>query len=303
MLAPPGIIAIIITYNPEIGLLEKEYKSIISQVDYIIYVDNKSDNCEEIRKWGGGLDNVSFIWRPKNEGLGVAQNIGIKKALKEGASHVIIFDQDSIVDDDFVCSLINVEKKALSDGINVGLVGPVYRSYKDNYAYPIWSVEEGRLINIPQENIHDYCVVTHIIASGSLIRRETIEKVGLMCEELFLGFIDYEYCFRAAWYGFHSIVTNRASMHHLMGDNQIEICGRKIGLYSPFRRYFDCRNTLLIQRMPFFPKPIKRYYLKIIFVKFLISIIYGPHRMKQIYYCLRGFYDGILGRFGMCSIR
>lgn len=296
-----NIIAVIISFNPKLDLLTKEYESIVHQVDGIIYIDNNSRNKDDVELWSNKREKVDLIKLNNNYGIGVAQNAGIKKALACGASHIIIFDQDSVINEGFVESLLRAEEKALGDGIKVGLTGPVYRSY-DDYAYPVWSVEESKLVRIPQEGIRDYRMVTHIIASGSLIRRETLLKVGLMREDLFLGYIDFEYCFRAAEYGYKTIVTRHACMRHQMGDKQILIHGRKIGLYSPFRRYFDCRNTILIQRDKLFPKSLKRYYLKLIFGKVIISLFYGPKRWKQLQYCLCGFFDGIRGKAGECSI-
>ena len=144
--------------------------------------------------------------------------------------------------------------------------------------------------------------VSHIIASGCLIRSEVIEKVGYLREDWFIGYIDFEYCFRAAQSGFVSIVAKDACMLHLMGDKQILIFGRKIGIYSPFRRYFDCRNTLLMQKEKVFPKALRHHYLKLIFGKMCVSLIYGPKRFAQFLYCLRGFYDGLRGRIGKCPI-
>ncbi len=297
------IVAVIVTYNPQIDVLDAEYQSVIKQVDKIVYVDNCSINRDSITKWAKEIMCSSFIWLDENEGLGTAQNSGIKKALDEGATHIVLFDQDSIVDSTFITNLLESERKALANNINVGLTGPVYKSYDNNYAYPVWSVENDKIVKILQDSFNDFREVTHIIASGCLIRRETIEEVGLMREDLFLGYIDFEYCFRAARHGFKAIVVKDACMRHQMGDKQIIIHGRKIGIYSPFRRYFDCRNTLLIQREQVFPKAFRKYYLGLIWGKVIISIIYGPQRMKQLKYCIKGFYDGILGHYGKCTLK
>ena len=155
---------------------------------------------------------------------------------------------------------------------------------------------------IPLDRLDNYSVVSHIIASGSLIRSEVVEKIGLLREDWFIGFIDFEYCFRATQYGYSSIVTKKACMRHMMGDRQIVIKGRKIGLYSPFRRYFDCRNTILIQNEAVFPRVFKKRYLKLIIGKVIISLIYGPSRLKQFRYCMKGFYDGLRGISGKCTV-
>lgn len=291
------LFAIVISYNPMLDLLTKEYESIVHQVDRIIYIDNNSFNKDAVVLWSNNREKVDLIQLNKNYGIGVAQNDGIKRALNNGASHIIIFDQDTVVSDDFVQCLIQAESSALKTGVNVGLTGPIYRSY-DNYQYPVWSIEKEKLVKIPQEDIGDYRQVTHIIASGSLIRKDVFEKAGLMREDWFLGYIDFEFCFRAAQYGFKTIVTQNACMHHQMGDHQVVIFGRKIGLYSPFRRYFDCRNTILIQKEDIFPKVFRRYYLRLIVGKVIVSLVFGPSRLKQIRFCVKGFYDGMRGKTG-----
>ncbi len=295
------IYAVIISYNPDIPLLSREYDSIIPQVDKIVYVDNCSINKSEIHNWAMSKEKVCLINNDSNLGIGAAQNVGIKFALSEDVTHIILFDQDSVVESNFVDNLYKAESMAITEGLNVGLTGPIYRGY-DGFEYPICSIENNKFVRKSLDSFANYCKVSHIIASGSLIKREVFEKIGLLREEWFIGYIDFEYCFRAAKYGFVSIVTKKACMQHQMGDRQIFLCGRKIGIYSPFRRYFDCRNTLLIQKEKIFPKALRRHYLKLVFGKFGISLICGPKRLQQFRFCLRGFYDGLRGRVGKCSL-
>lgn len=296
------IFAVVISFNPDIHLLNAEYFSICNQVDGIFYIDNNSKNKSDILQWSKDKPKANFEWLNSNEGIGFAQNIGIRKALKEKASHVIIFDQDSIVDDSFVSSLLFTEQEAIRDGYNVGLTGPIYYSSDGNYPYPVLKIENDKIWRIPLDSFDNYIQTTHIIASGELIRTEVLQNVGLMRENLFIGYIDFEYCFRARKFGYDIVVSKKAVMRHQMGDKQIDILGRKIGIYSPFRRYFDCRNTLLIQNDGIFPKALRRYYLKLLCGKILVSLIYGPHRFQQLRYCLRGLIDGINGISGKCSI-
>ena len=296
------IIAVVVTYNPNLRMLDEEYNSIVGQVNKLIYVDNYSNNHNELFAWAKNKRKLQFVWLKLNEGLGFAQNIGLKKAFEEGASHVILFDQDSVIDSGYVDSLFEMENLAIIQGHNIGLSGPIYKSHDDGCFYPIVSIEKGRFTNVPLESFKNYVVVSHIIASGSLIRREVFEKIGLLEDKYFISYIDHEYAFRAAKYGFETIVVKKACMKHQMGDSQVKVFGRKIGLYSPFRRYFDCRNTILIQKNPYFPKVYKRHYLKYIIGKFLISLIYGPQRLNQIRFSFRGFYDGIIGKTGKCPL-
>lgn len=296
------IYAVVISYNPNINLLTAEYNSIASQVEKIIYVDNLSHNRNDIKMWLKDKEKATIIWMDENEGIGKAQNEGIKLALKEGASHIILFDQDSVVENSFVEELYNAEQQALKEGINVGITGPIYNSHDDNYAYPILSIENNKFIKIQVSSFSLYKEVSHIIASGELIRREVFEKIGLMREDYFIEFVDFEYCFRVAQYGYKIIVAKKACMNHQMGDNQIMIFGRKVGIYSPFRRYFSCRNSLLIQSEDIYPKIFRKHYLKLAIGKFIIACLYGPKRLIQMRYCICGFIDGARGIKGKCTI-
>ena len=299
---PPKVYAIVVLFNPKIKLLSQEYDSIVPQVDKIIYIDNFSTNRDDVKVWIEGKNKASIIWMPDNEGIGAAQNNGIRFALEEGASHIAIFDQDSIVEMNFVSALYEAEQLALVDGIQVGLTGAVYTSYDDDSFYPIISIRDNKFLKIPIDSFTHYCPVSHIIASGSLIRRETLERVGLMREDYFIGYVDFEYCFRAAQQGFVTIITKQATMRHQMGDQQVIIAGRKIGVYSPFRRYFDCRNTILIQHDTIYPKVFRCHYLKLIIAKSLFSCLYGPCRWSQLQYCIKGFADGLKGVSGKITI-
>lgn len=298
----PVFCAVIITFNPDLRMLNNEYFSIIKQVDGIIYVDNFSENKEEIQKWHIDKDKIKIIWLNENKGLGVAQNIGIKSAFELGATHIILFDQDSVIDDGFVSALYKAETRAIIEGHNVGLTGPIYQSHNDGYTYPILSIENNKFKEIPIESFEEYVHVSHIIASGALIKKEAYKTIGPLQEDYFIGYIDHEYAFRAAKNGFEVIVAKTACMKHQMGDSQIKIFGKKIGLYSPFRRYFDCRNTILIQKSQYFPKVYKRHYLKLVFAKVVISLVFGPKRLRQIQYCFKGFIDGIRNVSGICTV-
>lgn len=296
------VFAVVISYNPKLDLLTKEYESIVYQVDRIIYVDNNSQNKDDVELWSNKRDKVDLIQLNNNYGIGVAQNAGIKKAIAFGASHIIIFDQDSVINEGFVASLLKAEEKALGDGINVGITGPIYKSFDDNYSYPITTLNGKNIIEIPYNSFNEYVQVSHIIASGSLIRRQVFETVGLLNESLFIDFIDFEFCFRAKRYGYDTIVTKTACMHHMMGDKQIMIFGRKIGLYSPFRRYFDARNALLIWKKNLLPSALCKHYIKLLFGKILVSFLFGPNRLRQFKFISKGVYDGLRGIDGFCTV-
>lgn len=296
-----NIIAIVVTYNPDIPLLDREYESLVNQVTCIVYIDNGSKNKREIEEWSRNKQRIQLLFNTENKGLGISQNEGITKAIELGATHVAIFDQDSVVDSGFIKGLLETEVECKKKGINVGVVGPVYRTL-DGIYYPVVSIENNKVRQYRVSDIDSYLKVSHNISSGQLIQVAVLKEVGLMRGDYFIEYIDFEWCLRLQRYDYVVIVTKKCSMQHVIGDKQLKIFGRMVGIYSPFRRYFTCRNAILFYKEKHVPKVFARRQLFLSMGKFVISILYGPLRIKQFKYCIRGYIDGLKGVTGPCSI-
>ena len=298
-----GVFAIIVTYNSDLKILTQQFLSLINQVDGVIYVDNGSKNYESIltvNKQSTFFEKVWNISQISNVGLGKAQNIGIKKAIKLGAKHILLLDHDSVLEESFVSNLLFAESKYLDKKINVGIVGPIFFNQATNIFYPIIiknGVFEKKIIDI-QNDVY----ATFIIASGMLIRKEVFEDLGMMNEELFVDMIDNEWCARVTNKGYKIIVTPTARMSQIIGDRRINFMGRNMSSHSPLRRYYLCRNSLLMFRFKYVNIfSCFRELFKTILRLFVVLII-GPDRLKYLKFCMRGFYDGILGHIGQCPI-
>ena len=71
-----------------------------------------------------------------NTGIAAAQNVGIRQALGAGASHVILFDQDSAPDAGMVQALLSSEAAVTSQGLPVAAVGPVFVDGRTGWVSP-----------------------------------------------------------------------------------------------------------------------------------------------------------------------
>ena len=239
------IIAVIVTYNPEPDLLIKQFNSLISQVDRIIYVDNNSSNDfrENLKS-----DRIEFILNEKNLGLGKAQNQGIENAFGQNATHVILFDQDSIADQNLVLELVNTQENTFGKD-NVALVGS---AIYNNYDTPptVAKVVKKLGWSITQEFLKDVDVeVEYCIASGSLISREAYDNVGKINEDLFIDALDLEWCHRAKYKGFRILQSSKAKIYHQLGNGAKD----KILSHSPLREFYICRNNILLIKMKHIP--------------------------------------------------
>lgn len=239
------VTAVIVTYNPEEDLLQRQKVSLAGQVDKIIYVDNNSESTKLIDSFSG--DNETVIRNPINYGLAKAQNQGIECACQYGSDFVLLFDQDSVPPSDFVeCLMKCYENQAKIH--HVALVGPAIRNMLRGSAENERGVIfKGMTIKkIPVENATE---VTYCIASGSLIPMTALKEVGLMKEELFIDGLDIEWCLRARSNGYKIYQTNNTYLDHCLGDGSTD----RIKSHSPIREYYIMRNSVWMIKQNYFP--------------------------------------------------
>lgn len=239
-----SIIAIIVTYNPKENLLHRQYTSLASQVDNIIYVDNGSENVDIVKELA---EEASFIKNNKNHGLAKAQNQGIELARLQRADFVLLFDQDSVPPAGFVDELLHCYTEQ-SNANRVALVGPAIRNLINNsHENDKGVVFKG--LAIKKVDVSDATEVTYCIASGSLMPMAAIDEVGGLCEEMFIDGLDVEWCLRAKSKGYKIYQTNSTYLDHCLGDGT----KRRIMSHSPQREYFIMRNSILMARMKHIP--------------------------------------------------
>lgn len=292
------VFAIIVTYNPDLTVFSEQLRSLKGSVGFII-VDNASSNSADIP---GTVDNlaleeVHFVQNATNMGLATAQNQGIEAARKLGASHVIIFDQDSIPDHRMVDTLLATEVRLLEEGKMVGALGPITYDPDTLVQYPITKYSGPiikRYFPVPGESTD----ATFIIASGSLIRMSVLDEVGGMLDDLFIDYIDVEWCYRAQARGYKIFVSADARMSHMVGDQRVKFFGRSISKHSPLRRYYLTRNSFLVMRLPHIPFGYKTRELLLNFARFVAFFYFSDERLKYLKYVKKATVDGLCGNFG-----
>ncbi len=274
------VYAIVVTYNPDLVVLERQYNSIVQQVDKIIYIDNSAQINDSFRD-----KNCVVINNNENKGLAYAQNQGIDIAIKEGADFVILFDQDSLPPFDFKEHLMCIYEEVSVDE-KVALVGPaIINAYEgvSQFGSGIVINTMGGIHRFPLKRITK---VSYCIASGSLIPIPVLLDVGKIEEKLFIDALDLEWCLRAKKMGFSIIQTNTTSLSHYLGNGLKD----RVLSHSPFREYFIVRNNIWLIKQSYIPLGYRlRKCLSVIY-RLLISLINGrSHYLKKQ---LNGIKDG-----------
>ncbi len=192
------VAAVVVTYNsgPEII---KNIEAILPQVDRIILVDNASEGAakERLRELAYQHRKLEIIENKQNFGLAAAQNQGIRRAIACEADWVLLLDDDSEAAPDMIQAMWQAYDAA-EDKAQIGICAPNLQDVqgKKHYRYlkargRWWFDRQG--FDADTSRIND---VWYVIASGSLVKRAVFETAGLMREEFFIDFIDWEFCAR-----------------------------------------------------------------------------------------------------------
>lgn len=296
------VVAVIVTYRPEIRATRALLRSLAPQVDEVVLVDNGSpagsvsalrETTEEI---GGTLLELG-----SNRGIAAAQNAGIRWARERKASFVLLSDQDSIPAADMVARLLDGFAHAVATGVPVAAVGPVTVDDRNDGAVLLFSEQRWgprRTTVPPQEGA--LIPAAFLIASGCLISAEALDAVGVMNEPWFIDHIDLEWGLRARRAGYALYGVAGAHLQHELGDRTQRIPGRSrdVHIHSPVRNYYMARNTVLLIRSGLMVTRWRWGYAAWITKYTMFYVLSMRPRTTRARLLARGLIDGIRGRTG-----
>lgn len=286
--------AVVVTYQPVLDQLQRQLDSLVPQVDSVVVVDNHS--IADLSTWMKLSVNPAraVIQLESNQGVARAQNIGIAWARKQKATHVLLMDQDSIPASDMVMELL----LAVQSIADVAVVGPRYLDSRQGNPTPFVRIRGLRFHRLPWDASHPILPVDCLITSGSLIPMIVLDQVGLMREDLFIDYVDTEWCLRARREGLQSYGVCTAAMTHSLGETPHLFFGRTIPVHAPLRHYYQMRNAILLYREPWVPLNWKLAIGWHLLLKFgFYSLVTAP-RLQHLRMMALGVWHGVRGRAG-----
>jgi rhamnosyltransferase len=248
-----------------------------------IIIDNGSDDISL-------PDDVLCSRQKENLGIARAQNIGIDLAINAGAEIIILFDQDSIISEGFIDSLV----APIRDG-RAMISSPIYYDSVGGFVYPLMNVTKNGFARKIYPHSCDFEMRTNVaISSGLAFAVKIVPSVGLMNEQLFIDYVDTEWCIRAWFKGFDIFVSSAAKMNHSIGDKSTNIFGKRIPIHSPVRRYYRIRNALILLRHKQMPTAVFLREITLFFVHQVVIMLCDKDRSFEYgRFALRGVIDGI----------
>lgn len=219
------------------------------KVDEIIVVNNDAAEDDPVplsTRVRSLAAAVTLVSTGRNLGFSGGMNVGIREALRGGATEILLVNSDVIVPPDCIGRL----QAGLDTVPHAGIAGPVVlaRSEPDRVASRgiSYSARTGRMRHlgylepVAGLSLSEHTVVDAVGGCLMLVRREVFETVGLFDDDYFFSFEDLDLCLRARAAGFRTVLCASARVHHEGG--------RSMGANSPRRLYFAARNHLLVAR-------------------------------------------------------
>ena len=279
MLTPPRIAAVVVLYHPAPEVVANT-RSWAGQVDTIFAVDNSGGDIPAVVSAIAALGKVVLTRSRENEGIARALNIGAEKAGEEGYDMLLTMDQDSSAAPDMVEKML-----ACLDGqdpAKVGIISPFHMTKSSGD---------------PPSGVACQDVMTPM-TSGCLLSLDAYREVGPFRDELFIDFVDNEYCLRLRKQGFSVLQANDALLQHSVGDTH------KYGPFiatnhSPLRRYYKTRNRFLVNRLYRRDFPGHCLFDRVRLMKEIVSIIlFEGEKLEKLRMMWRGYKDFRRGKFG-----
>ena len=286
------ICAVIVTYN--IGeAIHPCFRSIRNQVGHVLIVDNGSSEAtrQELKKIGDS-GAVTIILNPQNEGLAHAFNQAVQWARGKEFQWILTLDHDSEATPGMVEKLVAAYATLEQQGIrNVGVVGANPFDRNVELFYQHHPRPQG---GPPVED-------EEVISSGSLIRLSVFDAIGLFNEDLFMYYVDTDFCMRLVRGGLRVYVCPEAILLHREGARR----RRKIlwlhanyDHYGKVARYYLTRNAIYMMRIHPVSQDDVYWMVRRNLKDHAKILLFDKERFSILWYSLRGLFDGLRGRVG-----
>ena len=246
---PDPSVAIVILYLDQREALIACLQS-CGKIDYdnyeIIVVENGSLSVQDWREAMGSAGPVRVVWSATNIGYARGNNLGIRDAWNRGAAYILLLNDDTVVAPEFLRLLVAAGEQAP----DVGALGPAIFHLDDPtkiwFAGAKFDRDECDVRNLNDTEwaagasraVRDSDYVTGCCV---LMKRGTIDRVGLLDERFFLYWEDTDWGLRVKASGLRNVVVPTARIWHRVSVSSG-------GVDSPLRVYHKTRSHLFFAR-------------------------------------------------------
>jgi GT2 family glycosyltransferase len=171
---------------------------------------------------------VTVLVQPKNLGFAGGVNIGLVRAISDGAQFVALFNNDAVAEKDWLRNLV----KAMTHDDNTGIVTCKFMDISGKHLdstgdqYTNWGLPYPRGRGEPVSNRFDKQLDVFAASGGaSLYRVKMLKEIGLFDKNFFAYYEDVDLSFRAQLAGWKVRYCPQAIAYHQIGATSSKING------------------------------------------------------------------------------
>lgn len=264
----------------------------------IYIVDNASSNNEAATLMNE-FPGVHVLPQSENLGFCKGNNVGIAKAMEDGAPYLLILNNDTIVPPDAVEKLM----AEFADLPNAGALSPVILEYTPDeriwFARAEWDYSRAQFSlnpdKLPMAELKNKSLWKSEFAVGCclLTSAKVMREVGMLDERYFAYYDEADWCSRLERKGYLSYVTSSTLIYHKVSRSTP----------GPVSTYLMTRNRLLWMKENLsMAERFKSFsYLSKEFLWHLLNkwgLVKGEYSKQHSRAFLKGWLDFRFGRFG-----
>mgnify|MGYP001585929025 CR=1 FL=1 len=300
-MSSPKVVVIVLQYNNSTDTVKcLETVRRLNYPDFVVVVvDNASDANHRhiLENFISSMLDSRFYFLASNSNLGYAggNNLGIKYALEKGAKLVLILNNDTLVPPDLLITLTAV----VEEHNTTGIVGPAIDEGFGLIARGgtiKWLCSElNHIYNLNDRPKYKYRPRKsnyYLPGVCILIKKEVIDKIGMLDERYFLYFEDADYCLRAQKAGFNLVVAREAIIKHVVSSSTSQL-----GLPRLLCYHFRNAHLFNSQHGPVWVKFLLPFWSIFIIIKQLVKIGLFPGRREISRGILKGVIHFYKGKF------
>jgi len=293
-----------VAYNSA-KVLPRHLDALLNQtrpLDEVVVVDNASADgtIEVVREH---YPQVTLLRMAENLGSGGAWAAGLAySALKARHNWTWGFDDDSVPCSDALELLVGGLSSLgeIANGVGITACMAVHAGTGATYPPLFW--EDGFVRPSASQMLGPVLFPDLVIASGCMVRRDVVEKIGLPRSDFFMDFVDFEFCLRARDAGYRVAVFTNSRIRHEIGSARpvrLLMAPRVWSSHAPWREYYMSRNLVF---SVWHLRPTWR--AKAFCVRHLLRhaagvVLFSSRRLTCLARMAQGFRDGKRGQLGV----
>lgn len=288
---------IIANWNGE-KLIDKCLESLENQSfkDFKVYiVDNDSkDNSKEIIKSYNEKLKIDLTEMSYNSGFALANNIGIKKAIKDGCDYILTLNNDVEVPKQSLKSAMNdIENNKDFDVFQLFMINYFNKDVCDaaglNFKENLIPIQVGFKESVSDILSKDDISIDGVCAGAAIYSIKSLEVVKLdnnnyFDSNFFAYFEDVDLSLRLKSAGFKAKLLRNSIVYHMHSATG--------GKTTGFKEYYLTRNLFMYtkrnQSIEDYKKHKKEYY-----IRFLKTVVKNINNFNAVKSAVKGLNDGL----------